>query len=128
MVRQFQGLLIKPEGIIVIRNVNGHAAPIINDILALDVSLGFTEVLVVHHDSTFFPSQPYSHLNSLLLSLGQNINIKYLTSDCGATNFTNAGVIKALQTRMPAHQGLERIDFGAVTEYVLRTPVLVGVS
>ncbi|KFY94742.1 hypothetical protein V500_03082 [Pseudogymnoascus sp. VKM F-4518 (FW-2643)] len=74
------------EGVIVIRNVNGHAAPIINDILALDVLLGFTDILVVHHD------------------------------DCGATHFTNAGVIEVLQTRMPAHQGLERIDFGAVTD------------
>ena len=40
---------------LVMRNICGHIAPILNDIVALDVFLGLSDIMVVHHTGMLHP-------------------------------------------------------------------------
>jgi hypothetical protein len=42
----------KIDGVIIVRNVCGHVAPVLNDIIALDWLVTLKEILIVHHTGT----------------------------------------------------------------------------
>jgi len=80
-------LNLKPlDAILYFRTVNGHVAPVINDILALDSFIGITEILIVHH------------------------------TDCGATHFTDDMIRTSLKKRLPDHDEIDNMTFGAVSD------------
>ncbi|KAF2429674.1 carbonic anhydrase [Tothia fuscella] len=81
---------LKPgELVVTVRNVNGHIAPNLNDILALDVLLGFKEILIVHH------------------------------TDCGATHFKEDQVKGILSERAPGNKEVAFMQFGAIGDVPL---------
>lgn len=55
----------------ILRNVGGQVKPLLNDILALDNLLAFTQIIIIHH------------------------------TDCGTTHFTNEQVRDVVGTRDP---------------------------
>lgn len=69
---------------VIMRNVCGHAAPALNDIIALDHFLGFTDIMVVHH------------------------------TDCGALHFTDEQVRKTIRKRGPNDKSVDDATFGAI--------------
>ncbi|KAE8442446.1 hypothetical protein EG329_003347 [Mollisiaceae sp. DMI_Dod_QoI] len=78
---------LKPtDGILYFHNVNGHVAAIIDDILALDSFIGITDIMVVHH------------------------------TDCGATHFTDDMIRTSLKNRLPNHEEIDKMAFGAVSD------------
>jgi len=74
------------EPILSFRTVNGHVTHVMNDILALDVFIGLTDILVMHH------------------------------SDCGASHFTNEQIQAEMKNRVPGSAEMDNVDFGAVTD------------
>ncbi|KAG0645351.1 hypothetical protein D0Z07_9031 [Hyphodiscus hymeniophilus] len=75
------------NGAIIFRNVGGHVTPCINDLLALDVFLTLTDILIIHH------------------------------TDCGTTHFRDPAIRAGLTARLPERAGeIESMDFGAVGE------------
>jgi len=83
--RDFLGL--KPGELVgTIRNVCGHSAPNMNDILALDIFLGLKEILIVHH------------------------------TDCGATHFKTSQIQEALKARVPGDDSIDGRDFGSIDD------------
>ena len=74
-----------PGECIIMRNVAGHPQHCLNDIVALDAFLDITDIVVVHH------------------------------TDCGSTYWTNDFVRSKVKERLPNLQGVESMQFGAVT-------------
>ncbi|KAF8862799.1 carbonic anhydrase [Acephala macrosclerotiorum] len=79
---------LKPnDGVIIFRDVNGHVAPVLKDLLALDTWIGIHDIMIVHH------------------------------TDCGALQWTDEQVRTILKQRNPEHsKEIDGIPtFGAVT-------------
>ncbi|TVY65516.1 Carbon disulfide hydrolase [Lachnellula suecica] len=77
------------DGVLVTRNICGHIAPALNDILALDAFLSIKEIMIVHH------------------------------TDCGATHFTDDIVRETMKKRLPSssHTEVDNIKtFGAIKD------------
>lgn len=49
------------EGVLVVRNVCGHVAPVIPDILVFDAVVGLGDILVVHHIGISFDKRGRKH-------------------------------------------------------------------
>ncbi|KAL9071478.1 MAG: hypothetical protein Q9161_004195 [Pseudevernia consocians] len=81
---QFLGL--RPAEAVIMRNMCGHAAPALNDILALDHFVGFTEIMVIHH------------------------------TDCGSLAFTDEQVRSTLRTRRPEDESIDSMTFGTIVD------------
>ncbi|CAF9923100.1 MAG: hypothetical protein ALECFALPRED_002299 [Alectoria fallacina] len=81
-----QFLELRPVEAVIIRNMCGHAAPALNDILALDHLIGFTEIMVIHH------------------------------TDCGALAFTDDQVRATLRKRRPDDEEIESMSFGTIKD------------
>ncbi|KAM0805785.1 carbonic anhydrase [Usnea florida] len=69
---------------VIMRNVCGHAAPALNDIIALDHFLGFTDIMVIHH------------------------------TDCGSLHFTDEQVRETIRKRGPNDKSVDAATFGAI--------------
>lgn len=76
---------LNPGDAFVMRNICGHIAPILNDIVALDVFLGLSDIMVVHH------------------------------TDCGATHFNDSLIRDGLKKRFPSNKDVDTMSFGAIT-------------
>ncbi|MCJ1385660.1 hypothetical protein MMC17_008783 [Xylographa soralifera] len=73
------------DGVIVMRNACGHVTPVLNDILAIDTLLNFTEVMIIHH------------------------------IDCGTTYYKEAIVRDELRKRVPGNKSIDSMKFGDIT-------------
>jgi carbonic anhydrase len=75
---------------VVFRVIAGHPHNVINDILALDAFIKFSDIIVVHH------------------------------TDCGSTYFTEELVRNDLKSRCPHDESIDSTTYGAVsTTFVL---------
>jgi len=80
------------EDAVVIRVIVGHSQNAMNDILALDAFLKFSDIVVVHH------------------------------TNCGSTYFTEELVRNDLKSRCPHDTNIDSTTFGAVsTRFVAPT-------
>lgn len=75
------------DGVVIFRNVGGHATHAINDIVALDGFLELTDILVVHH------------------------------TDCGTTHFKDADIKEGLKARLPEKKDeIDGMVFGGIDD------------
>ncbi|RFU26706.1 hypothetical protein B7463_g9630, partial [Scytalidium lignicola] len=74
------------DGIVVFRNACGHVAPEMEAIIALDIELGFDDIIIIHH------------------------------TDCGTSRFTNQQIRGILRERHPDNKEIETMEFGAITD------------
>ena len=90
----------------VIRNVCGHVAPAIDNILALDALMTFNELMIIHHSGK---NPVPSHLRH-----GTDAN----RLDCGALLFTDDGLRSSLKKQHPEHASkIDSVEsYGAITE------------
>ena len=93
------------------RNMCGHAAPALNDILALDHFVGFTEIMVIHHTG-MSPS-----ITPLFMQQIEGAKKKHFRiSDCGSLAFTDEQVRSTLRTRQPEDESVDSMTFGTIVE------------
>jgi carbonic anhydrase len=76
---------LNPGDAVVIRVIAGHPQNAMNDILALDAFLKFSDIIVVHH------------------------------TDCGSTYFTEDLIRTDLKSRCPHDKSIDSTTFGAVS-------------
>jgi carbonic anhydrase len=76
---------LNPGDAVVIRVIAGHPQNAMNDILALDAFLKFSDLIVVHH------------------------------TDCGSTYFTEDLIRTELKSRCPHDKSIDSTTFGAVS-------------
>jgi carbonic anhydrase len=76
---------LNPGEAVIIRVIAGHPQNAINDILALDAFLNFSDIIVVHH------------------------------TDCGSTYFTEDSVRNEIKSRCPHEKSIDTLTFGAVS-------------
>ena len=94
------------------RNMCGHAEPVLNGLLALDHLIGFTDIMVIHHTGMCVsPSIIHPYCKTL-------IRISYLLThlDCGSLAFTDEQVRDTLRARQPDDESIDKRDFGTITE------------
>lgn len=72
------------DGVFTFRNICGHASSIIKDIATLDIFVGITDILIVHH------------------------------TDCGATHYTDEMIRSGLESRLPEDEYIRSTSYGAV--------------
>lgn len=76
---------LKPGEAVVFRVIAGHPQNVMNDILALDALVKFSDIIVVHH------------------------------TDCGSTYFSEDLVRTDLKSRCPHDKNIDATTFGAVS-------------
>ncbi|KUJ10137.1 carbonic anhydrase [Mollisia scopiformis] len=75
-----------PVGPVIIRNVCGHVAPALNDIVSLDSLVNFTDVIIVHH------------------------------TDCGSLMMKNENVRNYIKKELPEAKDVDSMKFGGTIE------------
>jgi hypothetical protein len=97
---------ISSDGVFTFRNINGHAASVLKDIVTLDVFTSITDIMVIHHTGV---SKHGYHCVQVCSNIA---------SDCGATHYTDEMIRSELHRRLPDDDSISSMSFGAVSGYV----------
>ena len=84
----------------------GHAAPVMNGVLALDHLLRFTDIMVIHHTGEL--SEPQASGLATKQLFDQSL------SDCGSLQFTDDQVRDTFRKGQPNDNSIDSADFGTI--------------
>jgi carbonic anhydrase len=93
-------------GPLIFRNVCGHVAPILNDLVALDSLLYFKDVIIVHHTGA-------SRLRCLLFTRRLT---KFSRIDCGSLMIKDENVRTFIKKELPGVKNVDSLKFGGIIE------------
>lgn len=98
----------------------GHAGPALNDILALDHFIGFTELMVIHHTGKFLSSKRLplrAKEKKTPQKYNPSNNKQRNATDCGSLAFTDDQVRETLRKRQPNDEkSIASMKFGTIKE------------
>jgi carbonic anhydrase len=93
-------------GPLIFRNVCGHVAPVLNDLVALDSLLFFKDVIIVHHTGTWiFLCSPLKYILTFSSPL-----------DCGSLMIKDENVRSFIKKELPEVQDADSMKFGGIVE------------
>lgn len=95
---------------VVVRNAGGRAEFAVRDIVILSTMTEITDVVIIHHVGMY-------HLADSAVFGQRVLSLTIpLSTDCGMTHLTNAGIRESLKSKGLGDDKVDSVEFGEIKE------------